>query len=281
MKLGAPKRLKKDGLFIGSARKEVFDRLKILSRLDRYSHSHERRASTIWAQGLIIRRLDACYFKDKQTNPAEHLVICINRLTLQRTGRSSQEVPRHDIGRVLTQILPQMRLIYSQNWPRSSHVPISNVRYLPKPSLMVSVAFGMFFLTLCLAKSPDGELQTHSRFFTSGASKAELEDRISVLEINLEACAVAYKVEIRQKVRSVEDCTTKHEDHNLCFPEVSALPNQLQDSELDTPRLWKIFKAQTAKNECPLAVATVVQPKTPFSYNADGDLISVFTITGS
>lgn len=57
------------------------------------------------------------------------------------------------------------------------------------------------------------------------------------------------------------------------MPEVSALADITEESSFDTPDLHDFIAARTADNECHLAETTVEQPKTSFSYIADGILV--------
>lgn len=117
-----------------------------------------------------------------------------------------------------------------------------------------------------------------SRLPTAGTKKTKLNDKVPVLNINTKTFKFVHKVEVKQEEQEPNNYSTSKRSFALFFPEVFNLAHKTEESKLDIASLQQFITAQTAQNECRIALVTVGQPKTFLSCNADSVLMRVSAV---
>lgn len=120
-----------------------------------------------------------------------------------------------------------------------------------------------------------------STFSTAGTDRTKLDDEAPVLNINPETFQSLYYAKMKGEEGEPEDHSSSQGSFFPLLREVLTLANETEESKVDIPDVREFITAQTVKNVCRMAEATVSEPKTTFSHNIDGALERVSPLDGA
>lgn len=119
-----------------------------------------------------------------------------------------------------------------------------------------------------------------SKLSTAWTEKPKLDGKIPVLK-NPRVFRTLYSVKVQQEEKEPKDYGTPQGNSFPFLPKVFAPTEKTEETKPDMPNLHQFITDRTAKNECPLAEASVWQPKMLFSYDGDRVLVKKSSLGGA